>query len=35
MEVEMIVEIPQGSRNKYEMNHDTGEIKFFALIQIA
>ena len=22
----MIVEIPQGSRNKYEMNHDTGEI---------
>jgi inorganic pyrophosphatase len=26
MEVEMIVEIPQGSRNKYEMNHDTGEI---------
>lgn len=26
MEIEMIVEIPQGSRNKYEMNHDTGEI---------
>ena len=22
----MIVEIPQGSRNKYEMDHDTGEI---------
>lgn len=22
----MIVEIPQGSRNKYEMNHETGEI---------
>ena len=26
MEVEMIVEIPQGSRNKYEMDHDTGAI---------
>jgi inorganic pyrophosphatase len=26
MEIEMIVEIPQGSRNKYEMNHDTGAI---------
>ncbi len=22
----MVVEIPQGSRNKYEMDHDTGEI---------
>ena len=22
----MVVEIPKGSRNKYEMNHDTGEI---------
>ena len=22
----MIVEIPQGSRNKYEMDHETGEI---------
>ena len=26
MEIEMIVEIPQGSRNKYEMDHDTGAI---------
>lgn len=26
MEVEMVVEIPQGSRNKYEMDHETGEI---------
>ena len=26
MEVEMIVEIPQGSRNKYEMDHVTGDI---------
>jgi len=26
MEVEMVVEIPQGSRNKYEMDHDTGAI---------
>jgi inorganic pyrophosphatase len=26
MQVEMIVEIPQGSRNKYEMNHETGDI---------
>ena len=26
MEIEMIVEIPQGSRNKYEMDHDTGHI---------
>ena len=24
--VEAIVEIPRGSRNKYEMDHDTGEI---------
>ncbi len=24
--VEVIVEIPKGSRNKYEMNHDTGEL---------
>ena len=27
MEVEIIVEIPQGSRNKYEMDHRTGRIK--------
>jgi inorganic pyrophosphatase len=27
MEVEVIVEIPQGSRNKYEMDHATGRIK--------
>ena len=27
MEVEVIVEIPQGSRNKYEMDHKTGRIR--------
>jgi inorganic pyrophosphatase len=27
MEVEVIVEIPQGSRNKYEMDHATGRIR--------
>src|SRR3954451_20517968 len=26
MEVEVVVEIPKGSRNKYEADHDTGEI---------
>ena len=26
MEVEVVVEIPRGSRNKYEMDHDTGAI---------
>jgi len=26
VEVEVIIEIPKGSRNKYEANHDTGEI---------
>jgi len=26
MEVEVIVEIPRGSRNKYEMDHETGAI---------
>ncbi|MGW3043033.1 inorganic diphosphatase [Kitasatospora sp. NPDC001159] len=26
MDFEVIVEIPQGSRNKYEMDHDTGRI---------
>ena len=26
LEVEMVVEIPQGSRNKYEMDHETGAI---------
>lgn len=26
MEIEMVVEIPQGSRNKYEMDHETGDI---------
>jgi inorganic pyrophosphatase len=26
MELDAIVEIPRGSRNKYEMNHETGEI---------
>ena len=27
MDIEAIVEIPQGSRNKYEMDHDTGRIR--------
>jgi len=27
VEVELIVEIPQGSRNKYEMDHKTGRIR--------
>jgi len=27
VEVEVIVEIPQGSRNKYEMDHETGRIR--------
>jgi inorganic pyrophosphatase len=26
VELEAIVEIPRGSRNKYEMNHETGEL---------
>ena len=26
MELEAIIEIPRGSRNKYEMDHETGEI---------
>lgn len=26
MEVAVVVEIPKGSRNKYELNHETGEI---------
>ena len=26
MEFEVVVEIPRGSRNKYEVNHETGEI---------
>lgn len=26
MEITMVVEIPRGSRNKYEMDHDSGEI---------
>ena len=26
MELEVIVEIPRGSRNKYEMHHDTGDL---------
>lgn len=25
-ELEVIIEIPKGSRNKYEINHDTGDI---------
>jgi inorganic pyrophosphatase len=27
VDIEMIVEIPQGSRNKYEMDHETGRIR--------
>ena len=27
MEIEVVVEIPQGSRNKYEMDHGTGRIR--------
>ena len=27
MDVDVIVEIPQGSRNKYEMDHETGRIR--------
>ena len=27
MDIEMIVEVPQGSRNKYEMDHETGRIR--------
>ena len=26
MELEVVIEIPKGSRNKYEADHDTGEI---------
>ncbi|MFP5327413.1 MAG: inorganic diphosphatase [Acidimicrobiia bacterium] len=26
MEIEVVVEIPKGSRNKYEIDHDTGEV---------
>ena len=26
MQIDVVVEIPKGSRNKYEMDHDTGEI---------
>jgi len=27
VDIEMIVEVPQGSRNKYEMDHETGRIR--------
>lgn len=27
MDIDVIIEIPQGSRNKYEMDHDTGRIR--------
>ena len=27
MEFEVVVEIPQGHRNKYEMDHETGRIR--------
>ena len=26
MEIEVIIEIPKGSRNKYEIDHDTGDV---------
>lgn len=26
MEIEVIIEIPKGSRNKYEIDHDTGAV---------
>jgi inorganic pyrophosphatase len=26
MEIEVVIEIPKGSRNKYEIDHDTGEV---------
>ena len=26
MDVDVVIEIPRGSRNKYEMDHDTGEL---------
>ena len=27
MEIQVVIEIPQGSRNKYEMDHATGRIR--------
>ena len=27
MDVEVIIEIPKGQRNKYEMDHETGRIR--------
>jgi inorganic pyrophosphatase len=27
MDVEVVIEIPQGSRNKYEMDHQSGRIR--------
>ena len=27
MDIEVVVEIPRGSRNKYEMDHATGQIR--------
>ena len=32
VEIEVIVEIPQGSRNKYEMDHDSGRIRLDRLL---
>jgi inorganic pyrophosphatase len=32
MDVEMIVEIPQGSRNKYEMDHTVGRIRLSRML---
>ncbi|HEV2068707.1 MAG TPA: inorganic diphosphatase, partial [Acidimicrobiales bacterium] len=26
MELEVVIEIPKGSRNKYEVDHDTAEV---------
>ncbi|MDT4998781.1 MAG: Inorganic pyrophosphatase, partial [Mycobacterium sp.] len=27
MEFDVVIEIPKGSRNKYEVDHDTGRVK--------
>ncbi|HEX2809725.1 MAG TPA: inorganic diphosphatase [Kineosporiaceae bacterium] len=32
MDIEMIVEIPQGSRNKYEMDHSLGRIRLSRML---
>lgn len=32
MDIDVVVEIPKGQRNKYEMDHDTGRIKLDRLL---